>query len=366
MMARMLLIAPDRPELQWALEVELLGGALHTVPLIGQVDAERVTKATSGERFTVLHIASDGDDAGVLLSEGLLTKEELAQIARHVRAELVFLNACRSAALAQYLACQGVPCVIAYTVPVLDRNALRTASYYYEELVAQGMDYRRAFEKVTPCDGSLAWFAGAGYIDKAIEPLIATIGGLQQEMVTLRRTTTRSLAAMGVINLLAMGTLLSVALPAAYGQTIPPSPLVSPLATASATATSVPISTTETLRLEDEPFSTALPLDPLLHQTDTPLATATATATDMVTSGPRPTVALPTPTPDEPATATALPPVYPLPNPTFKPESGSSDRLLTFRRRFGAGRLAQRSVPTREGQQDVRIIHLSGYATFFD
>jgi hypothetical protein len=132
------------------------------------------------------------------------------------QSELVFLNACRSAALAQYLACQGVPCVIAYTVPVLDRNALRTASYYYEELVAHGMDYRRAFEKVTPCDGSLAWFAGAGYIDKASEPLIATIGGLQQEMVTLRRTTTRSLAAMGVVNLLAVGTLLSVALPAAY------------------------------------------------------------------------------------------------------------------------------------------------------
>jgi hypothetical protein len=317
MMARMLLIAPDRPELQWALEVELLGGALHTVPLIGQVNAERITKATSGERFTILHIASHGDDEGVLLSEGLLTKEELAQIARHVRAELVFLNACRSAALAQYLACQGVLCVIAYTVPVLDRNALRTASYYYEELVAHGMDYRRAFEKVTPCDGSLAWFAGAGYIDKAIEPLIATIGGLQQEMVTLRRTTTRSLAAMGVINLLAVGTLLSVALPAAYGQTIPPSPLLlqeNPLPTLpEPLGVEPPLEPQDDEEEDDDedeepPTSTATP-----QSTATPLPTLTVTPTNADTRNPtpRPPVLLPTLTPDWPATVAGLPPCLP-------------------------------------------------------
>jgi hypothetical protein len=303
----MLLIAPDRPELQWALEVELLGGALHTVPLTGQVTAERVTKATSGERFTVLHIASDGDDAGVLLSGGLLAKEELAQIARHVRAELVFLNACRSAALAQYLACQGVPCVIAYTVPVLDRNALRTASYYYEELVAHGMDYRRAFEKVTPCDGSLAWFAGAGYIDKAIEPLITTIGVLQQEVVTLRRTLVRGLTTMGLVNLLAMGLLLSVALPAAYGQTLPPSPLASPSPTTTGSLlTDPPIRSDEDEEEEVEP-PTAMNT-PLPTATPLPTVTATPTSADTPTPTPLPTVALPTLTPNWPATLTALPP----------------------------------------------------------
>jgi hypothetical protein len=298
-MGRMLLIAPDRPELQWALEVELLGGALHTVPLTGQVNAERVTKATSGERFTVLHIASDGDDAGILLSGGLLVKEELAQIARHVRAELVFLNACRSAALAQYLACQGIPCVIAYTVPVLDRNALRTASYYYEELVAHGMDYRRAFERVTPCDGSLAWFAGAGYVDKAVEPLITTIGVLQHEVVTLRRTLVRGLATMGVVNLLAMGLLLSVALPAAYGQTLPPSPLETPS----------PTRPDEEDEADEEPSTATSTPQPTATASST--VTVTPTSTDTRSPTPRPTVPLPTLTPDWPATVAALPPCLP-------------------------------------------------------
>lgn len=318
-MIRMLLVAPERTGVSWSTEVELLGAVLHAVPLTGPVSSERLTRATSGERFTILHVVADGADEGVALSDGLLGKERLAQIARHVRADLVFLNACRSAALGQYLACQGVPCVICYTVPVLDADALRMASYFYEELVALGLDYRRAFEKVSPCDGSLAWFAGVGYVDKAVEPLVATVGSLQQEMVTMRRTLVQGLVAMGVVNLLAVGMLLSVALPSVQGQgesplaTLPVgSPLIGNTGPDDAPIEAVPVATLRPTRKpkeeEDSPTATAWPTD---TSTVTPTATNTVTNTATRTPTPRPTVALPTLTPDWLATIAALPPCLP-------------------------------------------------------
>lgn len=42
----------------------------------------------------------------------------------------------------------GVPAVVTYTTEVLDRNALRTTSFHYEELVEYGNDYKLAFDKV--------------------------------------------------------------------------------------------------------------------------------------------------------------------------------------------------------------------------
>jgi hypothetical protein len=317
---RMLLVAPERAGVNWSAEVELLGTVLHAVPLTGHVTSERLTRATSGERFTILHVVADGSDEGVALSDGLLVKERLAQLARHVRADLVFLNACRSAALGQYLACQGVPAVICYTVPVLDADALRMASYFYEELVALNLDYRRAFEKVSPCDGSLAWFAGAGYVDKAVEPLVTMVGFLQQEMVTMRRTMVRGMVAMGVVNLLAVGMLLSVALPGVQGQSDSPlatvpvdSPLIGNGGPDDALSEAGPIATVQPTRKpkeEDDPSTaTAWPID---TSTATPTVTNTATNTLARTPTPRPTVALPTLTPDWPATIAALPPCLPV------------------------------------------------------
>ena len=50
-------------------------------------------------------------------------------------------------------------------------------------------------------------------MDKAVEPLVATVALLQGELVTMRRTMVRGMVAMGVVNLLAVGMLLAVALP---------------------------------------------------------------------------------------------------------------------------------------------------------
>jgi hypothetical protein len=288
-MIRMLLVAPDT-NLSWSAEVELLGQSIHAVPLTGNVSSERLTRATQGERFTILHVAAHGDDNGVWLSDDeQLTKEELAQIARHVRADLVFLNACRSAGLGQYLACQGVPAVVAYTMPTLDRNALRTASYYYEELVALGMDYHRAFEKVGPCDGSLAWFAGAGYVERAVEPLVASVVGMQDELKGMRQTVLTGLVIILLINLI-LAAFLWVNV--AQGQTVP---VVSPLS---------PLPGRETLAqplgpLSPMPLPTELPL-----LVETPVSGGVPTVTVMVEST---STATPTAVPSATATTGLLP-----------------------------------------------------------
>jgi hypothetical protein len=122
------LIAPDRPGISWSSEVELLGSAVQVVPLLGEIGHDRVTRTASGQRYSILHIASHGNGHGIDLAGDVLTKERLAQIARHVRADLVFLNACDSAGLGQYLTCAGVPCIVCHTVAMADVDALVAAT----------------------------------------------------------------------------------------------------------------------------------------------------------------------------------------------------------------------------------------------
>ena len=81
------------------------------------------------------------------------------------------------------LACAGVPCVVCYTVRVADQDALRSASYFYEELDACGRDYKKAFDKVNPCDGSFAWFAGANYVETAIVPLVTSVETMRSSLL---------------------------------------------------------------------------------------------------------------------------------------------------------------------------------------
>jgi hypothetical protein len=254
----------------------------------------------------VLHIVSHGDDAGVLLSGDSLSKERLGQIARHVRADLVFLNACNSAALGQYLACAGVPCVVCYTVAVADQDALRSASYFYEELDACGGDYKKAFDKVNPCDGSFAWFAGANYVDAAVAPLVSGVEAMRSSLVRMQQIVYVALATLGVLLVAAAAALVVFASGvAAQGE----SPLPTPTPVGQSPLDNPPSSGGgNTDDHEIAPIPHELPV----WATSTPLPTETPTPTDTPTAIPTPspthTPALPTLTPDYMATLTALPP----------------------------------------------------------
>jgi hypothetical protein len=341
---KVLLIAPDQLGISWSSEIELLGGSVQSVPLTGTVTLERITRATAGQAFTVVHVASHGDSAGVLLSDGtVLTKERLGQIARHVRADCVFLNACNSAALGQYLACAGVPCVVCHTVAVADSDALRSASYFYEELESCSGDYKKAFDKVNPCDGSFAWFAGANYVDAAVAPLVSGVEAMRSQLVRTQQVMYVTLATLVTLVVAAVAALVVFASGvAAQGESPLPTQLPTELPTSTALSTSMelptepppasptvvvvtleptagvpsgPQSTATRKRDKDEddeePPPTWTPSEtPTVTDTAVPLSTSTPTRTptQTFTPTPIPTVALPTLTPDYPATLTALPP----------------------------------------------------------
>ena len=113
-----------------------------------------------------------------------LTKSNLVKSFGHVRANLVFLNACRSAALATYLSDLGVPVVSAWTKPVLDIDGMRTAVYFYDEL-AENPDLREAYKKVTPRDGSLLFVTSEGYISELLAPLIQKLDNVGRSIAAL-------------------------------------------------------------------------------------------------------------------------------------------------------------------------------------
>ena len=183
---RILLIAPSLDGISWSLETEMISGNFTITPLIGEVTHERITRASTKARFDIVHVASHSSKAGVQISGGLLTKEELAQIAKQVNAELVFLNSCDSALVGQFIVDRGVPLTISYTVDVMDTTALRTAAYYYEALHDAKGDFRKAYERVSPKDGTLAIFAGAGYLDRLITPLLQMIQDVKDSLIKLQ------------------------------------------------------------------------------------------------------------------------------------------------------------------------------------
>lgn len=172
---RILLIAPSMDGVSWAQEAAQIARNYQVVPIMGDVTPDRLISATSGESFTVIHIAAHADDRGVELGDWLMTPDQLAAIARHVGAELVFLNTCRSLYLPQYLVDQHVPAVISHSRPVLDHDALRLAAYYYEELERKGGSYYQAYQAVTPRNGTLAWHSNGAYVEPRLEPILVEL-----------------------------------------------------------------------------------------------------------------------------------------------------------------------------------------------
>lgn len=178
---KLLLIAPDQPGISWAGEIEAITEGHHSVVLTGDVTEERIVNRTSGETFDVIHFVAHGTDEGIDMVNWVMPPKQVAQLANHVRAELVFLNICRSIFLPQFLIDQHVPSVIAHTraAGVSDNEALRLASYFYDELSRSAGDFHRAYQKVSPHDGTLAWSSNGQYLG-ALEPMAEDLSKVRE------------------------------------------------------------------------------------------------------------------------------------------------------------------------------------------
>lgn len=170
-MYKVLLILPDTG-LETDHEFEWITRTYHTETLRGIVTPATVFDHITGRKFDIIHFGSHGSSNGIELSNGtLLSMFDVERIARQVGAQLVYLNSCSSARLAQFAVDQGVPAVIASTGEIQDVQAWSIATGFYQALLDAG-DFYTAFEKAKPRDGTLSFYSDGQVISKQIRPLM--------------------------------------------------------------------------------------------------------------------------------------------------------------------------------------------------
>lgn len=155
--------------------------------LTGSVTEERLLNATTGAKFDCVHFVAHATDAGVDMVSWTMAPKQVAQLCNHVRAGFVFLNVCRSVFLPQFLIDQHIPAVLSHTLAagVADKEALQLAAYFYEELGRQGDNFHRAYEIISPRDGTLAWSSNGAYLG-ALEPLARQVQSLEMKVANQR------------------------------------------------------------------------------------------------------------------------------------------------------------------------------------
>lgn len=175
---RVLIIAPEVPTLPALLsadEIDAIAPNHDTDIIAGAVTQARIAVRSSGQHYDIIHFVAHGDESGIALTDGTMAPEDILQLARHTRVKLVFFNACKSTIPGQLLIDTGVPAAVVHNKAVLDKNALRLATYFYAELVTNGGDLRAAYYVTNPRDGSLSWLSNGNYRDYAAEAILAEL-----------------------------------------------------------------------------------------------------------------------------------------------------------------------------------------------
>jgi hypothetical protein len=165
---RVLLIAPQWKTFDSTSEaIAIIAHFPHEL-LRGNVTWQRVVDATDDEIFDIIHFASHMDIDGLALSENdVISPDQIARIATHTRAKLVYINTCHFPQGAQYLIDHGVPAVMASTVDKFAvKDAWQIATYFYNELARNGYNMHQAFNHAKPGDGSLMWLSNGNYIER--------------------------------------------------------------------------------------------------------------------------------------------------------------------------------------------------------
>lgn len=177
---RVLIVAPANGldgSIDSATEIDSIAPAHDTDIVQDSVTKVRLMTRVSQHTYDILHFLTHGDDGGLRLSDGVMTPEEIARLARHTRARMVFLNACSSIVPGQYLVDVGIPAVVVHNREVADYEAIQVAGYFYSELAVNGGDMKSAYSVANKRDGSLSWLSNGNYSD----PLLQQILALRQE-----------------------------------------------------------------------------------------------------------------------------------------------------------------------------------------
>lgn len=152
---RILLIAPINPKLpNLDAEVASIDSFHEVTPLVGVVREVDITDAIAlhPEGWDILWWATHAGDAGVEITDEVLTADGVGQYLLASQARLCVLNACASESLARQIIV-GTDCDIIYTISdVLDTDALRFGSLLAGEL-SKTDNFHDAFDKSAPKKG---------------------------------------------------------------------------------------------------------------------------------------------------------------------------------------------------------------------
>lgn len=146
---RILLLAPRTTLFYADAEVQaVLRSGLDVTPRIGDVrHVDVLTDVTAGE-YDAFWFAGHSTKDGLMLSDGVLSAEELTPLIRG-RFELVVLNSCDSQATAQMLQNETEAALIATVVEVPDGLAFQTGALFARELAKTG-DIPTAYHAAKP------------------------------------------------------------------------------------------------------------------------------------------------------------------------------------------------------------------------
>lgn len=154
---KVLLIAPQTNLPMANAEVQdLLTSGLHVDPMLGEVSQTDVIRKLRTAKSDVLWLATHGDETGVMLSDGILSSSALTALVRG-RFSLVYLNTCKSAAVAQMLQNETDATIVCTVQDAPDADAYRTGSLFAVALADSG-DYRQAYDQSLPGGNRLYLF----------------------------------------------------------------------------------------------------------------------------------------------------------------------------------------------------------------
>lgn len=146
------------------------------------VTRERIFKAIEKREFEIIHYAGHSDGEGIELSGGVkMDAPALVQIARAVKADLVFLNGCSNIQVGQTLVDEHVPFVICTLSNVDNMMARETAQLFYASL-AETNDIRAAYNlSKPPIKGGYAILMN-GIYDISLAPIIEKLNAVSGYM----------------------------------------------------------------------------------------------------------------------------------------------------------------------------------------
>ena len=169
---KILIIAPSS-RLASNIEIDSIAPSFETDIVDDNVTLVRLMNRVKQKQYDIIHFICDGSKDGLKLSEGTAEREDVARMAKHTKAHMVFLNACDSQRIGQYLVDVGIPSAIAHDRKIMDDDAIQIAGYFYNELAKNGGDMKSAYSVANPRDGTFSWLSNGNFRDPLLQEIIA-------------------------------------------------------------------------------------------------------------------------------------------------------------------------------------------------